>query len=382
MAVTYSTYITNVSNYDEGDGTYTQFPSGDEQSFSISLNNPFKLNGISYSVIYINSNGVINFTGPNNEYGFNGITSQWAGFFIIGVDLNTELPYFIRYKEFEDKFVVIYNTLYYEVEPTFQVKITLYLENNISSGDVVADFGNVVNNGNNSQFGISFGTQNESDIIQNVNFLNYTYNAPYVFNYPYSPNQDVTSIQSTYSNKQLVVSVVRDIPCFNQGTKILTNKGYVPIQDLRKGDLVKTLLHKYKPIVMIGKRETYHPDCKERIKSQLYKCSQIEYPEIIEPLIITGCHSILVDSFTSEEQKQQTLEVNGNIYVTDNKYRLPICADSRASVHETPGTYTIYHLALENDDYYMNYGIFANGLLVESCSKRYLTELSSMRLIE
>ena len=72
----------------------------------------------------------------------------------------------------------------------------------------------------------------------------------------------------------------------------------------------------------------------------------------------------------------------GKIYVTDNKYRVPACADPRASVYENVGTYTIYHLALENDNYYMNYGIYANGLLVETCSKRYLKELSNMSLIE
>lgn len=42
---------------------------------------------------------------------------------------------------------------------------------------------------------------------------------------------------------------------------------------------------------------------------------------------------------------------------------------------------TIYHLALENESYYNNYGIYANGLLVESCSQRYLKELSNMELI-
>ena len=85
--------------------------------------------------------------------------------------------------------------------------------------------------------------------------------------------------------------------CFKEDTKILTDKGYIPIQDLRKGDLVKTLLHDYKPIDMIGKRDIYHPANKMRIKDQLYKCSQTEYPEIFEPLIITGGHCILVSGF-------------------------------------------------------------------------------------
>ena len=172
------------------------------------------------------------------------------------------------------------------------------------------------------------------------------------------------------------------IPCFKQGTKILTDKGYKFIQDLRKGDLVKTYKHNYKAIYMIGKKDIHHRALQERIKEQLYKCSQTKYPEVFEDLIITGCHSILVNDFVSEEQRNKTIKINGQIYVTDDKYRLPACADLRASVYETTGTYTIYHLSLENDDYYMNYGIYANGLLVETCSKRYLKELSNMTLIE
>jgi len=172
------------------------------------------------------------------------------------------------------------------------------------------------------------------------------------------------------------------ITCFKEDTKILTDKGYKAIQELRKGDLVKTLLNEYKPIDMIGKREIYHPALEERIKDQLYTCSQEEFPEVLEDLIITGCHCILVDNFKSEEEKKRVIELNGDTYVTDNKYRLPACVDNRTSVYERSGNYTIYHIALENDNYYTNYGIYANGLLVETCSKRYLKELSNMTLIE
>jgi hypothetical protein len=172
------------------------------------------------------------------------------------------------------------------------------------------------------------------------------------------------------------------LACFNKDTKILTNKGYIPIQDLRKGDLVKTIKHDFKPIEMIGKREIYHPALQERIKDQLYKCSKNEYPEVFEDLIVTGCHCILVDNFVDEEQREKTIKLLSKIYVTDNKYRLPACLDDRSSVYEIPSTYTIYHLALENENYYENYGIYANGLLVETCSKRYLKELSNMKLIE
>ena len=173
--------------------------------------------------------------------------------------------------------------------------------------------------------------------------------------------------------------------CFLEDSKILTNKGYIPIQDLRKGDLVKTLKHDYKAIDMIGKRTIYHPALKDRIKDQLYKCSKDNFNEIFEPLIITGCHSILVENSKAsidEKQIEKVKEINGGIYLTDDKLRIPACVDLRTSVYETPGTYTIYHLALENNNYVMNYGIYANGLLVETCSQRYLKELSNMTLIE
>jgi hypothetical protein len=142
-------------------------------------------------------------------------------------------------------------------------------------------------------------------------------------------------------------------------------------------------LNDYLPIVLIGKRDIVHLASEERIKDQLYVCSQAQYSEVWEDLVLTGCHSILVDDFVNEKQKKKATEINsGRVCVTDGKYRLPAAADERALVYDKPGTFAIYHLALENDDYYMNYGIYANGLLVETCSKRYLKELSNMLLIE
>ena len=169
------------------------------------------------------------------------------------------------------------------------------------------------------------------------------------------------------------------VVCFKEGSKILTNKGYIPIQELRKGDLVQTFVHGYKAIDMIGKRDIVHVGSEERIKDQLYICTPAKYPELLEDLVITGCHSILVDDF-KEGEEQRTREINGDTYITDNMWRLPACADLRTAVYDKKGVHTIYHIALENDNYYMNYGVYASGLLVETCSKRYLKELSNMEL--
>ena len=175
-------------------------------------------------------------------------------------------------------------------------------------------------------------------------------------------------------------SINSNVPCFNRNTKILTDNGYVLIQNLRKGDLIKTLSHGYVPIDMIGTRKMYNYSCTE-FKNRLFIYTNSEYPEINEDLIITGCHSILVDEFKDGEE-EKTKEILGTIFVTEEKYRLPACVDNMSKLYNKEGVFDIYHIALENENYYWNYGIYANGLLVETCSKRYLKELSQMTIIE
>jgi hypothetical protein len=55
--------------------------------------------------------------------------------------------------------------------------------------------------------------------------------------------------------------------------------------------------------------------------------------------------------------------------------------DPKANTYEIEGLHEIWHLALENDDYYMNYGIYANGLLVETTSKSFMERYSGMKLV-
>jgi hypothetical protein len=175
-------------------------------------------------------------------------------------------------------------------------------------------------------------------------------------------------------------------PCFMEGTKILCltpqmKEKYIPIEHIRKGHLVKTSRDGYVPVDIIGRSTIANPGGTDRIKQRLYKCTHEKYPELFEDLYITGCHSILVDKLT-EKQRADTIESIGKICVTDDKYRLMAYLDDRAKPYDATGTYTIWHLALKHDDYYMNYGIYANGLLVESTSKRYMRELSGMEIIE
>jgi len=198
----------------------------------------------------------------------------------------------------------------------------------------------------------------------------------------FDKNNNFYYVKDNGSNVSNTIFKINKTVCFKKDTQILTLQGYKRIQDLKPGDLVKTLKHEFVPIYKIGFSETHHPcNLEERVKDQLYKCSNDKYPEVFEDLILTGCHSILVDTFDSKEQEDKSVELNGDLYVTDDKYRLPVCLDERATVYDVSGNHTIYHMALENDDYYMNYGIYANGLLVESTSKRFMDTIK-MTLVE
>jgi len=173
---------------------------------------------------------------------------------------------------------------------------------------------------------------------------------------------------TNYNVYQLQIGVA-DIPiCFLKGTYIYTNEGYKMIETLKKGDFVNTFKDNYVRIDTIVEEELIHDAEKERNNRQLFKLSYPEYPQLLKDLYITGAHSILVGKLT-EKQEKQIIKDYGRTFATDLFDRLPAYIDEKAKVHEESGTYTIYHLCLENENMYSNYGIFANGLLVESISK-------------
>jgi hypothetical protein len=172
--------------------------------------------------------------------------------------------------------------------------------------------------------------------------------------------------------------------CFLEGSKILClidqKETYLPIETIRKGTLVKTRFNGYKAVDMIGHSKIYNPGNKLHSKNRLYKLTPQKYPELTEDLIVTGCHSILVGELTNE-QREKSKEFTGDIYITEDRYRLIACLDPKAEPYEKEGIHPIWHLALDNQDNYMNYGCYANGLLVETTSKRMMSELSGMELV-
>jgi len=238
----------------------------------------------------------------------------------------------------------------------------------------------------------------EADALSTTNVFGYSNSYTVGDDGPYGPGGGFTSWRiasnSSGSSSQAVVYQNGDtlnpagsynlypaVPCFLEGSKILCLvdgvETYVAVEKLTPGTLVKTALNGYKKVALVGKGTILNDSNTERTENRLYRCAKKAYPELTEDLIITGCHSILVSALT-EEQREKTIKKLGATFVTDKKYRLMACIDERTEPVVSYATYPIYHFALENDDPKMNYGVYACGLLVESCSLNFLKNKSNM----
>jgi hypothetical protein len=160
--------------------------------------------------------------------------------------------------------------------------------------------------------------------------------------------------------------------CFLEGSKILTDHGYRPIQELSRGSMIQTLKDGYVPIDIIRTSTIYNSGDVLRLKDRLYTLPKESYPALEEDLVLTGGHSILVDKLT-ELQESMTIEYLGEIYGTNGKNRLLTMLNEKAVPYPKCGTFTIYHICLEHFNPNCNYGIYANGLLVESCCKTHIS---------
>ena len=204
---------------------------------------------------------------------------------------------------------------------------------------------------------------------------------------PYSTYNFAVNAFNTQGLFSSYALVTLNTACFKEGTKILyfnenTNEEeYIEVEKLRKGMKVKTHTDGLVKIELIGKSVLYNSYKEKKNKDGLYKLDKNDHPELFEDLYMTGAHSILVDEITEEQQKD-IKETLGNIYITKDKYRLPMCLAELAQPYNEVDEFVIWHFALENDSYYENYGVYANGLLVETTSIRYMKEIYDCELIE
>jgi len=199
-----------------------------------------------------------------------------------------------------------------------------------------------------------------------------------------SSSQSVTYYVGDALNQDGNYYLYPNAPCLLEGTTVLCqidgSDQEIPIEQIRPGSVVKTV-NGYKRVQLVGRSPIVNSGSTDRSQNRLYVCRTDRYPELKTDLYLTGCHSILVDQLTAD-QIEQTKTLLGDIYITGQKYRLMACIDDRAEPWASEGSYTVWHLAVENEHLRANEGIFVNGgLLVETCSLQYLQNHSNMELL-
>jgi hypothetical protein len=197
---------------------------------------------------------------------------------------------------------------------------------------------------------------------------------------------DINAISSTSSLSTNFESLVlsADLGCFLKGSKVLTDKNYVKIQKLKKGDLVQTKNNGLVPIKFIGKYTFYNINTNIRINSHLYKLNKKDFPELMEDLYITGGHPILVNKKKiDDETKNKLLDMaeTGAPIITEGKYRVFSFINPKAELWNDEGVKDIYDIVLENEDPHRNYGIYVNGILTESMDEHFFLNYSRMKEI-
>ena len=164
--------------------------------------------------------------------------------------------------------------------------------------------------------------------------------------------------------------------CFKEGTKILCRINgkdvYIPIDYIEEGTLVKTYKHGYKKCKFNMKEQIKNTE--EHSINNLYRLSRTNNNELFEDLYITGSHAMLYDNISEREEEAmnnllETYNSKFDIQISnkiDGKYKLIAYYDNTFVEVKQDIVVSIYHLVLENENKYINYGIYANGVLTES----------------
>jgi hypothetical protein len=195
---------------------------------------------------------------------------------------------------------------------------------------------------------------------------------------------NLSYIWRTIAHYYYSIIVTPNPSCFNEGTKILClndsgEEEYIPIEKLKKGDFVKTYKHGYKKIDLIGKNtmKNISSDIKNTLNQFafcMYKMEKTKQNGLIEDLVVTGGHAILVDDL-GEYKEANKRAFGSNVPKIDDKYLL-LAGISKDFVRiKDNNVYTYYHLSLVNhgnDD--QRFGIWANGILTETLSKNQFME--------
>jgi hypothetical protein len=209
-------------------------------------------------------------------------------------------------------------------------------------------------------------------VLNDISFTNYTISEPSQVTFTNVVSNifgtipfEIYESPSNIYNSSLNIDAV----CYAKGTKILCLineiEQYVNIEDIKEDTLIKTYLHGYKKIKILGKttiKNTY-----EKKINKIYKMSKEKDSNLIDDLYVTGQHSLLVDSLTPLE-KTQTMTKWKKFLSIDDKQLLMAWISNKFEDVKNNNIYELYQIILEHEKDSGRYGIWANGILSETMS--------------
>jgi hypothetical protein len=105
----------------------------------------------------------------------------------------------------------------------------------------------------------------------------------------------------------------------------------------------------------------------------MYKMAKTPTNGLIEDLIVTGGHSIMVDKISKTELARYADFGIPDVakQTIDKKHIVPACVSDQFTPMQDNNRYNYYHLLLENnDDEEERFGIWGNGILTETPNEK------------
>uniref|UniRef100_A0A6C0I8A6 Hedgehog/Intein (Hint) domain-containing protein n=1 Tax=viral metagenome TaxID=1070528 RepID=A0A6C0I8A6_9ZZZZ len=177
----------------------------------------------------------------------------------------------------------------------------------------------------------------------------------------------VAHYQLTNTKKWTIVGDQGPAICYARGTQILCDTGYIAIEDLEPGTLVKTHGHGYREVDLVGKGSFRNdPSDWKRCMYTLPKKGAMT-----DDLVVTGGHGILKPRLSSLEIERDRYWYSkcGKSAKIDNMYLVRAGKSQEFKKVTTDDLYEYYHFSLKGPSN-RRYAVWANGVLSESAYKK------------
>ena len=144
---------------------------------------------------------------------------------------------------------------------------------------------------------------------------------------------------------------------------------YINIKNIKKGDNVVTYKDGIVKVKSIHKCQTFNS--KKKKASNFFILPKDKCSILTHDLIITGGHSIIVDTLTKNELNFMENIYKNNYYKLHDKYKLLPIIHKDFICKNDESVEDVYMLLLENTDSQYSYGVYANGgYLIETCGEQ------------